>query len=117
MKAGVALNPLEPASTLEPVFEQIDFVTVMSIKPGFPGRKYMEETDGIISDLVNIRKERNLNFEIVVDGGITTTIASRLKKAGVDILVLGYLTIFNQPDGITGAWQRCKTYLSMCDTI
>ena len=107
MKAGIVLNPLESASTLAPVMELIDFVTVMGIKPGFPGRKYMEETDGVISDLVKTRKERNLNFEIAVDGGITPAIAGNLKKIGADILVLGYLTIFNQPEGITGAWRKC----------
>ena len=40
-KAGVALNPATPVSTLECVLDQVDMVLVMSVNPGFGGQKFI----------------------------------------------------------------------------
>ena len=42
-----------------------------------------------ITELANIRKERNLNFEIEVDGGINSETAKICKDANADVLVAG----------------------------
>jgi ribulose-phosphate 3-epimerase len=39
-RAGVALNPHTPVSSLEDVLEQIDVVLVMSVNPGFGGQLF-----------------------------------------------------------------------------
>ena len=41
MKAGVAINPATPVTTLEWVFEQVDLILVMSVNPGFGGQKWI----------------------------------------------------------------------------
>ena len=43
-KAGVALNPATPVSTLECVLDQVDMVLVMSVNPGFGGQKFIPYT-------------------------------------------------------------------------
>jgi ribulose-phosphate 3-epimerase len=106
IKTGLALNPTEPAGLLEPYFDLTDLVLVMSIVPGFPGTRFNTETYDKIDELVKIRNERELDFKISVDGGITPEIARKLETHKADMLVLGYLLLFNQPDGITGAWNR-----------
>jgi ribulose-phosphate 3-epimerase len=106
IKTGLALNPPEPAGLLEPYLDLTDMVLVMSIVPGFPGTRFNTETYGKIDELVKIRNKRGLDFKISVDGGITPEIARKPETHKADILVLGYLLLFNQPDGITGAWNR-----------
>ncbi len=37
--AGVALNPATPLDTLDYVWEQLDFVLIMTVNPGYAGQK------------------------------------------------------------------------------
>lgn len=88
-KAGVALNPGTPLSTLDDVIEMLDLILVMSVNPGFGGQSFIENSLNKCQHLNNFRKEYDLNFKIEVDGGVTRDNARALKDAGVDILVAG----------------------------
>ena len=93
IKAGIAICPETPVEVIYPFLEIVSFVLVMSVKPGFGGQKFIEETYRRINKLVKIRKQNNLHFELQVDGGIQTQNAIQLIRNGVDLLVIGsYLT-------------------------
>lgn len=92
-KAGIAINPNTDISKLNDYFNIVDFVLVMSVYPGFGGQKFIGETLEKIKKLAKLRRERNFDFEIEVDGGINGANVSNLAKAGVDIFVAGS-TIF-----------------------
>ena len=111
MQAGVAINPSEPISLLEPLLNRADLILLMSIEPGFAGVAFIDETYTRLAELARIRTEGKLPFDISLDGGISTPIAKKLIGLGADILVLGYPNLFNQPEGITAAWNRAKTAL------
>ena len=111
MQAGVALNPSEPVMLLEPILRRVDMVLLMSIEPGFAGVPFLEESFDKLIELVHIRSQHKLNFYISLDGGISKPIAKKLIDHGADVLVLGYPILFNQPDGISSAWQRYKAAL------
>ena len=64
-------------------------VIVMTVVPGFGGQKFMHSEINKIIELANIRKERNLNYEIEVDGGINSETAQICKDANADVLVAG----------------------------
>ncbi|NLA15702.1 MAG: ribulose-phosphate 3-epimerase [Bacteroidales bacterium] len=89
MKAGVALNPATPVGLLEQAIYQADLVLVMSVNPGFGGQAFIETSFEKVEQLDNMRKEKDLNFLIQVDGGINHTNAEILYKKGADILVAG----------------------------
>jgi len=89
VKVGVSIKPLTPVSSLLSLLDKIDLVLVMSVEPGFGGQKFKEEAVSKIRDLVSLRKERNLNYLIEVDGGIDSITAKRCRDAGVDVLVAG----------------------------
>lgn len=89
VKAAVALNPATPISVLEDVLDIVDMVLIMSVNPGFGGQKFIPYTLKKISKLDAIRKERNLDFLIEVDGGVTLDNVKELVDAGVDIAVAG----------------------------
>ena len=88
-KAGVSLNPATPVSTLEEILDELDLVLIMSVNPGFGGQKFIKSSLRKIKKLSEIRRERGLDFQIEVDGGVTTENACMLAEAGADILVAG----------------------------
>ena len=69
-KVGVSLNPKTKIDTIKNELNQIDLVLIMSVNPGFGGQKFMPEVLQKIKELVDIRKEQKLNFDIEIDGGI-----------------------------------------------
>ncbi len=97
-KVGVSLNPETKINAIKDNLGQIDLVLIMSVNPGFGGQKFMSEVLQKIKDLVNIRKEQNLNFDIEIDGGINFDNSKLAIEAGANILVSG-TTIFKSNNG------------------
>jgi ribulose-phosphate 3-epimerase len=97
MKAGVTLNPHTPVSLLEDVIHDVDMVLLMSVNPGFGGRKFIEHTIEKTVRLKDMIIRKGLNTLIEVDGGINMETARRLLTAGADILVAGSF-VFRSPD-------------------
>jgi len=104
-KAGVALNPATPVSTLENVLGEIDLVLVMSVNPGFGGQKFIPYTALKVCELDQIRTQEELDFVIEVDGGVTLDNAQMLIESGADILVAGS-AVFKAED----IPARCKKF-------
>lgn len=88
-KAGVALNPATPVSTLENILGDLDLVLIMSVNPGFGGQKFIPYTVLKICELDEIRRREDLDFVIEVDGGVNLDNAQMLIESGADILVAG----------------------------
>ncbi|MBQ8312667.1 MAG: ribulose-phosphate 3-epimerase [Clostridia bacterium] len=101
MKAGIAINPGTSVSVLADILPELDFVLVMSVNPGFAGQKYLDFTTGKMRELVRIRNERGLSFEIEVDGATAPDKIEMLSAIGVDSFVLGTAALFgkNRPYG------------------
>jgi len=70
----------------------------MSVYPGFGGQKFILDTLDKIKKLDQIRKDKNLSFDIEVDGGINFSNSKQVIKAGANILVSG-TTIFSENNG------------------
>ena len=97
-KVGVSLNPETKIDLIRKFLDQIDLILIMSVNPGFGGQKFMPEVLNKVKELVDIRKEKNLNFDIEIDGGINFENSKLAIEAGVNILVSG-TTIFKSNDG------------------
>ena len=89
MKAGVALNPHTPVSSIEEIITDVDLVCVMSVNPGFGGQKFIPATISKIKLLKQLINERNATALIEVDGGVTLENAASIIGAGADVLVAG----------------------------
>jgi len=87
VKKGITLRPGTELSTILPYLETIDLVLVMTVEPGFGGQSFMKDQISKIDELVKIRTEKNLEFKIEVDGGITKDTAPMVR--GADVLVAG----------------------------
>lgn len=97
IKAGVALNPATPISSIEYVMDQLDFILIMSVNPGFGGQKFIESSIDKIKALSKIIKKQNLNTIIQVDGGINKETIKAVSKAGASSFVAGS-AIFHTDD-------------------
>ena len=97
-KVGVSLNPETEINTITDYLNQIDLVLIMSVNPGFGGQKFMPEVLSKIVKLKEIQKEKKLNFDIEIDGGINFENSKMAIEAGANILVSG-TTIFQNNNG------------------
>lgn len=89
-KAGVALNPATPISTLESILPDIDMVLLMSVNPGFGGQSYIPSTTNKIAALRSMADAMGLQkLDIEVDGGVDTVTYREVRAAGANILVAG----------------------------
>ncbi len=71
------------------ILSKVEVVLLMSVKAGWGGQEFDLETFGKIEKLVKIRKELNLNFKILVDGGVTKELVSEMQHQGVDEVAVG----------------------------
>ena len=97
-KVGVSLNPKTKIDTILNVLDEIDLVLIMSVNPGFGGQEFMPEVLTKIKELKKIQIERNLDFDIEIDGGINFDNSKIAVDAGANILVSG-TTIFKSNNG------------------
>jgi ribulose-phosphate 3-epimerase len=89
MKAGVAINPHTPISSLESIIKEIDLVCIMSVNPGFGGQSFIETTYQKIKDLKSLINKCNSKTLIEIDGGVNSENAKKLIENGADVLVAG----------------------------
>ena len=97
-KVGVSLNPETKVSIINSYLDQIDLVLIMSVNPGFGGQKFMPEVLDKIKELKILQKEKNVDFDIEIDGGINFENSKIAIEAGANILVSG-TTIFKSNNG------------------
>ena len=97
-KVGVSLNPDSKIDLIKNLLDQIDLVLIMSVNPGFGGQKFMPEVLDKIKELKKIQTEKNINFDIEIDGGINFDNCQAAIEAGANILVSG-TTVFKSNNG------------------
>ena len=97
-KVGVSLNPESKLDLIINYLEKIDLVLIMSVNPGFGGQKFMPEVLDKVKQLKKILSEKNLNFDIEIDGGINFDNCQSAIEAGANILVSG-TTVFKSNNG------------------
>jgi ribulose-phosphate 3-epimerase len=83
---GVTIKPQTPAEAIAEIVDEIDFVLVMTVEPGFGGQSFManmlpkiETLRGMLSDAQRLQ----------VDGGINPETARQCLGAGADTFVAG----------------------------
>ncbi|MCL2246660.1 MAG: ribulose-phosphate 3-epimerase [Lentimicrobiaceae bacterium] len=89
MLAGVAINPHTPVSFLEDIINDVDFVLLMSVNPGFGGQRFISNSIKRAKELRKLIDKHQSNALIEVDGGVDLDNAPTLVDVGVDILVAG----------------------------
>tara|TARA_B100001094_G_scaffold330970_1_gene397713 strand:- start:232 stop:891 length:660 start_codon:yes stop_codon:yes gene_type:complete len=97
MKAGVAINPSTPISSIELSINEIDLVCLMSVNPGFGGQSFIKNTFNKLEELKSLLIKTNSKALIEVDGGIDKNNAKQLFDIGANVLVAGS-SVFKSKD-------------------
>jgi len=85
IELGLALNPETPNVMIEPWINAVDLILFLGVHPGKGGQEFIPE---VLEKIKSLR--RNFpNVKIEIDGGVRTANIEELKKAGVDIFVVG----------------------------
>lgn len=114
MRAGVAINPHTSVQVLEDILTEVDLVLIMSVNPGFGGQKFIENTYRKIRTLKEMRERTGTDFQIEVDGGVSSHNALALLKAGADVLVAGN-SIFSAEDPQEAIAEMKKIRIDMLE--
>src|SRR6185312_3898541 len=69
-KVGLAINPPTGISMVQPFLHLIDSLLIMTVNPGFGGQSFIYETLPKIQQAWHWRTQKNLAFNIGVDGGV-----------------------------------------------
>ncbi|PJK06713.1 ribulose-phosphate 3-epimerase [Lysobacteraceae bacterium NML71-0210] len=96
-QAGLVLNPATPVEVLDYVLDELDYVLLMSVNPGFGGQAFIPST---LDKLRRVRERIDASgraIRLEIDGGVKVDNIAQIAAAGADTFVAGS-AIFGQPD-------------------
>jgi ribulose-phosphate 3-epimerase len=105
-KVGLVVNPPTGIAMAQPYLEQIDFLLVMTVNPGFGGQSFIHETLPKVQQADAWRRERGLGYNIGVDGGVDFKTCAECACAGADTFISG-TTLFGRPS-MTAAVRKMR---------
>jgi ribulose-phosphate 3-epimerase len=88
-KAGAVLNPATPASALEAIAGDLDFVLVMSVNPGFGGQTFIPSSLDKLARVRAVLSAAHSDAPIEIDGGVDASNVEAVVRAGASIIVAG----------------------------
>ena len=100
VKAGIAINPDSDYKQLLNYTENLDYILIMSVFPGFGGQSFIEST----LDSMKFLKDNTKDSDILigVDGGVNINTIDRVYETGIDVTIVG--------SGLYGANNINKRY-------
>jgi ribulose-phosphate 3-epimerase len=114
-RAGVAVNPATPLSTLDYLLDEVYMVLVMAVDPGFAGQSMIPSAIGKIGQLKQKITQSGLDVKIQVDGNVSFQNAPRMVLAGADILVAGSSSVFRKDMTISQGMEALRRCISGMD--
>jgi ribulose-phosphate 3-epimerase len=98
-KAGYVLNPGTPVDVLDPVFDLLDLILIMTVNPGFGGQAFLSSQLPKIEAVRRRIDASGRDIALEVDGGINERTAKDVISAGADTLVAGTAVFAGGPGG------------------
>jgi len=80
---GIAVNPDVAVADVRALVDQVEWVIVMSVYPGFSGQKFLPEALPKLRELRELRPD----LDLVIDGGVSPRNAADCVEAGASVLV------------------------------
>ncbi|MCP4168225.1 MAG: ribulose-phosphate 3-epimerase [Chloroflexi bacterium] len=112
IQAGVALNPATPLDALNYVWEQLDFVLIMTVNPGYAGQKLVPSALRKIADCRNYLQANGLSIPIQVDGNVSFEHIPSMVAAGANCLVGGTSSVFHRDGSIVENVARTRQVIA-----
>jgi ribulose-phosphate 3-epimerase len=86
---GVALNPGTPVSAIEPLIDELEYVLILAVNPGWGGQKFIESTERRLSEAAQIIRRSGRQIMLGADGGVTRENIARVAAMGPNLIVTG----------------------------
>lgn len=110
-KTGLILNPSTSLEMVADMLPITDYVMVMGVNPGFAGRSFMPYTREKFIKLDRYRKEKQLGYHLLLDGGADREVITDLyHTCGVEGFVLGKQELFFQQDDYAACINRIRQF-------
>lgn len=107
-ESGIAVNPGTSPETIQELLPLVDYVTVMTVNPGFSGQQYLDYVDDKIRRLAQLKTK--YSFRILVDGAVSPQKIAELSRADVEGFVLGTSALFRKKE----TYQKLISQLRNC---
>jgi ribulose-phosphate 3-epimerase len=99
---GLAVNPGTPVEAVEPMLDEVEFVMLLAVHPGWSGQKFGAETPRRLGRLRRLLEASGNDILVGVDGGITRQNVAEVAKLGPDLIVTGS-AVFDGKDPVGNA--------------
>lgn len=86
---GVGLNPGTPLEVLDPLLDELEFILILAVNPGWGGQKFIPSTKGRIEKAKRMIAGSGREILLGVDGGITRENIADVAALGVNLIVTG----------------------------
>ena len=104
---GVGVNPSTPLAAVEPLLDELDYLLVLAINPGWGGQSFLPSTVRRLAEARRLIEASGRPILLGVDGGVTRDNIEHVATLGADIIVSGS-AIFDGTPGVAG---RAKSML------
>ncbi|WP_404405100.1 ribulose-phosphate 3-epimerase [Jeotgalibacillus malaysiensis] len=111
LKAGVALNPSTPIDQIEYVLDVVDYITIMTVNPGFAGQKFIPMMYRKIKQIAELVQKEGYQIQIQVDGNIGYDTIPGVLENGADMLVCGTSSLFKSNISREEAMQQLSVFI------
>ena len=101
---GVAINPATPLESIEWILDDIDYVLVLSVNPGFSGQEFIPASKPKLRATKEMIQRYDRDLRVLVDGGVDQGNVEELAALGADDFVAGGAIFYHRPDG-----ERART--------
>ena len=105
--SGIAINPDTKPDLIVPFLDNLDYILIMSVFPGFGGQSFIDETLNTMQFLVEKTKGRDIT--IGVDGGVNLKTIDKVYDTGIDVTIVG--------SGLYGAENIKERYDSLMKNV
>ena len=106
VKAGIVVNPGTSFESVKDILYLCDYVTVMSVNPGFAGQKYLDFVTPKFKKFVEEAKNYG-GYKVMIDGACSPERIKELSAIGVSGFILGTSALFGKD----------KSYQEICKEL
>lgn len=87
--ASIVINPGQSLTTLKPFINKVTHITIMGVKPGFSGQRFIPATYRTLAQLQQLIGPTYDRYQIGIDGGVSSDNIGKLYTQGATEFVLG----------------------------
>lgn len=86
---GLALNPGTPVSAAEPLLDELEYLLVLAVNPGWRGQAFIRSTERRLGEARQLIRRSGRPIALGVDGGVTRDNIADVIAMGPDVIVAG----------------------------